>query len=326
MPYPLHRHRRLRQNKLLLDLVAETHISINDFITPLFVMDGEGLQEEVSSMPGYYRYSLDELLKKIQQLVDLGLRSFLLFGKIKPENKDNTGKAALDKEGIIPVTIQTIKNKFPEVVLFADVALDPFSSYGHDGIVEGNQIVNDKTVDILAKVSTLYAQYGADFIAPSDMMDGRVLKIRQALDEQGFENRGIMSYSAKYASAFYGPFRDALDSAPGMGDKSSYQMDPRNQTEALREVKSDVEEGADILMVKPALAYLDVIHLVKQHIQLPVAAYQVSGEYAMIKAAGQQGWIEEEAVIKESIISIKRAGADLIASYFSEVAVELFGL
>jgi len=281
MPYPLHRHRRLRQNKLLLDLVAETHISINDFITPLFVMDGTGLQEE---------------------------------------------EAALDKEGIIPETIRSIKNNFPDVVLFADVALDPFSSFGHDGIVENNQIVNDKTTDILAKVSTLYAQCGADFIAPSDMMDGRVLKIRQALDEQSFENTGILSYSAKYASAFYGPFRDALDSAPGMGDKSTYQMDPRNQSEALKEVATDVEEGADIVMVKPALAYLDVIQLVKQQVQLPVAAYQVSGEYAMIKAAGQKGWIDEEAVIKESIISIKRAGADLIASYFSEVAVELFGL
>jgi len=326
MPYPIHRHRRLRSSHLLLDLVAETHISINDFITPLFVMDSKGLKEEITSMPGYFRYSLDELLIRIEHLVAIGLKSFLLFGKIDPSNKDNTGLAALDINGIIPKAIKEIKNKFPEIILFADVALDPFSSFGHDGIIENNKVVNDRTNEILAKVAVMYAGCGADFIAPSDMMDGRVLKIRNGLDSNGFKETGILSYSAKYASSFYGPFRDALDSAPGIGDKSSYQMDPRNKTEALKEVFSDVEEGADILMVKPALAYLDIIHLVKNNIELPVAAYQVSGEYSMIKAASLNGWINEEEAIKESIISIKRAGADLIASYFSEAAVSLFKL
>jgi len=326
MPFPIQRHRRLRYNHLLLDLVAETQISIHDFITPLFVMDGEKLKEEIGSMPGYFRYSLDLLLDRINILYQKGLKTYLLFGKIKPTNKDNDGTAALDKNGIIPKTIKAIKDKFPDCILMADAALDPFSSYGHDGIVEEGKIVNDATNVVLSKMGCLYAACGADFIAPSDMMDGRILSIRNALDNDNFSDVGIMSYSAKYASCFYGPFRDALDSAPGMGDKTSYQMDPRNSNEAVKEILSDVEEGADILMVKPALAYLDVIQKVKTATTLPIAAYQVSGEYSMIKAAAMQGWLNENEAIQESIIAIKRAGAKLIASYFSEQALDLFKL
>jgi len=326
MPFPIQRHRRLRNNHLLLDLVAETQISIHDFIVPLFVMDGKNLKEEISSMPGYYRYSIDLLLEKISTLYQKGLRTYLLFGKIKPGNKDNDGTAALDENGIIPKSIKAIKDKFPGCILMADAALDPFSSYGHDGIVEDGKIVNDATNLVLSKMGVLYAACGADFIAPSDMMDGRILAIRKALDGKNFTDIGIMSYSAKYASCFYGPFRDALDSAPGMGDKTSYQMDPRNSDEAVKEILSDVEEGADILMVKPALAYLDVIQKVKAVTTLPIAAYQVSGEYSMIKAAAMQGWLNEEDAIKESIIAIKRAGSKLIASYFSEQALDLFNL
>lgn len=326
MPFPIQRHRRLRNNHLLLDLVAETQISIHNFITPLFVMDGENKKEEISSMPGYYRYSLDLLLKRVNELNQKGLQTYLLFGKINPKNKDNDGTAALNENGIIPKSIKAIKNKFPDCVLMADAALDPFSSYGHDGIVEDGKIVNDATNIVLAKMGVLYANCGADFIAPSDMMDGRILSIRNALDENNFTQTGIMSYSAKYASCFYGPFRDALDSAPGMGDKTSYQMDPRNSNEAVKEILSDVEEGADILMVKPALAYLDVIQKVKAVTNLPIAAYQVSGEYSMIKAAAMQGWLNENDAIKESIIAIRRAGAKLIASYFSEQALGLFKL
>lgn len=326
MPFPIQRHRRLRNNHLLLDLVAETQISIHNFITPLFVMDGENKKEEISSMPGYYRYSLDLLLKRVNELNQKGLQTYLLFGKINPKNKDNDGTAALNENGIIPKSIKAIKNKFPDCVLMADAALDPFSSYGHDGIVEDGKIVNDATNIVLAKMGVLYAKCGADFIAPSDMMDGRILSIRNALDENNFTQTGIMSYSAKYASCFYGPFRDALDSAPGIGDKTSYQMDPRNSNEAVKEILSDVEEGADILMVKPALAYLDVIQKVKAVTNLPIAAYQVSGEYSMIKAAAMQGWLNENDAIKESIIAIRRAGAKLIASYFSEQALGLFKL
>jgi len=326
MPFPIQRHRRLRNNHLLLDLVAETQISIHDFITPLFVMDGKNLTEEISSMPGYYRYSLDLLIERINVLYQKGLRCYLLFGKIDPTNKDNDGTAALNKNGIIPKSIKAIKDKFPDCVLMADAALDPFSSYGHDGIVADGKIVNDATNNVLSRVGVLYANCGADFIAPSDMMDGRILAIRNALDEEDFKDVGIMSYSAKYASCFYGPFRDALDSAPGMGDKTGYQMDPRNSKEAVKEILSDVEEGADILMVKPALAYLDVIAKVSVNTNLPIAAYQVSGEYSMIKAAAMQGCLNENDAIKETIIAIKRAGSSLIASYFSEQALDLFQL
>jgi len=326
MSFPIQRHRRLRKNYLLLDLVAETQISIHDFITPLFVMDGENIKEEISSMPGYYRYSLDLLLEKINSLYQKGLQTYLLFGKIKPGNKDNDGTAALNENGIIPKSIKAIKDKYPDCILMADAALDPFSSYGHDGIVKDGKIINDETNTVLSKMGVLYATCGADFIAPSDMMDGRILAIRNALDATGFTDAGIMSYSAKYASCFYGPFRDALDSAPGMGDKTTYQMDPRNSDEAVKEILSDVEEGADILMVKPALAYLDVIQKVKAATTLPIAAYQVSGEYSMIKAAAMQGWLNENDAIKESIIAIKRAGSSLIASYFSEQALDLFKL
>lgn len=323
--YLQRRNRILRQSPSIRNLVRETILSPNDFIVPLFIVEGENEQSEIQSMPGYYRCSLDLAVKEAKVLWLMGLKSVLLFVKCKDELKDNRGTEALNPNGLMQRSIRAIKEAIPGMLVMTDVALDPFSSYGHDGIVENNQIVNDATVEVLAGMSVSHAQAGADFVAPSDMMDGRIGAIRKALEENNFINTGIMSYSAKYASCFYGPFRDALDSAPGFGDKKTYQMDYANRSEALKETLMDVDEGADIVMIKPALAYLDIIRDIKNAVTVPVSAYNISGEYAMIKAAAKLGWIEEDKAILETLTSIKRAGADLIATYFAKDAVRLIG-
>ena len=294
-----------------------------DFIVPVFITEGKNSKDEISSMPGYFRYSLDLAIKELEECYALGLRCALLFVKVPDELKDNAGKEALNEDGLMLRSVRAIKKVLPDMVIMTDVALDPYSSFGHDGIVEDHQIVNDKTVEVLARMSVSHARAGADFVAPSDMMDGRILAIREALEKEGLHKTGIMSYAAKYASCFYGPFRDALDSAPGFGDKKTYQMDPANRLEAIKEVQMDVEEGADIIMVKPAHAYLDIIREVKNSIQLPVSAYHVSGEYAMIKAAAMAGYLNEEQAVTEVLTSIKRAGADLIATYFAKQMAQL---
>lgn len=317
------RNRILRVNSSIRSLVAETQLSPNDFIVPLFIDEGENIQTEISSMPGYYRRSLDQTVKEAKELWSMGLKSVLLFIKCKDELKDNKGTEALNPNGLMQRSIRAIKDAVPEMLVMTDVALDPFSSYGHDGIVVGQEIVNDATVEVLAKMSVSHAQAGADFVAPSDMMDGRIGAIRTALEENGFTKTGIMSYAAKYASCFYGPFRDALDSAPGFGDKKTYQMDYHNRIEAIKETLMDVEEGADIVMVKPALSYLDIIREVKNGVHVPVSCYNISGEYAMIKAAAKMGWIDEDKAIIETLTSMKRAGADLIATYFAKDAVRI---
>ena len=304
-------------------MVAETILQPADFIAPLFIDEGENLVTEIVSMPGYYRRSLDLTVKEVKELWGMGIKSVLLFIKCKDEWKDNTGKEAWNKHGLMQRSVKAIKEAVPEMVVMTDVALDPYSSYGHDGIVKNGEIVNDETVEALVKMSISHAEAGADFVAPSDMMDGRIGAIREGLEEHHFTKTGIMSYSAKYASCFYGPFRDALDSAPGFGDKKTYQMDYANRTEAIKETIIDVEEGADIVMIKPALAYLDIIREIKNAVDVPVSAYQVSGEYAMIKAAAKMGWLNEEKTILECLTSIKRAGADLIATYFAKEAVRL---
>ena len=317
------RNRILRQSSAIRNLVSETILTPNDFIVPLFIDEGENIKTEISSMPGYFRMSLDHTLKEVKELYGMGLRCVLLFVKSKEELKDNKGTEALNPNGLMQRSITAIKNAVPEMVVMTDVALDPFSSYGHDGIVENNEIVNDATVEVLALMSVSHAKAGADFVAPSDMMDGRIGAIRQALEQNNFTKTGIMAYSAKYASCFYGPFRDALDSAPGFGDKKTYQMDYSNRIEAVKEALIDVEEGADIIMVKPALSYMDVIREVKNAVHVPVSCYNISGEYAMIKAASKMGWINEDKAIIETLTSMKRAGADLIATYFAKDAVRL---
>jgi porphobilinogen synthase len=317
------RNRILRKSPAVRSLVQETSLRPSDFILPLFITEGKNLRDEIASMPGYYRYSLDLAVEELKSCYAMGLCCVLLFVKVPDELKDNTGKEALNENGLMQRSVRAIKAALPEMVIMTDVALDPYSSFGHDGIVENQQIINDKTVEVLAQMSVSHARAGADFVAPSDMMDGRIGAIRLALEAAGFHNTGIMSYAAKYASCFYGPFRDALDSAPGFGDKKTYQMDPANRLEAIKEVRMDVEEGADIIMVKPAHAYLDIIREVKNEITLPVSAYHVSGEYAMIKAAAKAGYLNEEQAIIEVLTAIKRAGADLIATYFARQAVEL---
>ena len=319
----IRRNRILRQSASIRAMVSETIVTPNDFIVPLFIIEGTNIREEIPSMPSYFRMSLDLTVKEVKELWSMGLKSVLLFIKCKDELKDNKGTEALNPNGLMQRSIKAIKDACPDMVVMTDVALDPFSSYGHDGIVEGTEIVNDATVEVLAAMSVSHAQAGADFVAPSDMMDARILSIREALEENGFTKTGIMSYSAKYASCLYGPFRDALDSAPGFGDKKTYQMDPSNRLEAIKETVMDVEEGADIVMVKPALAYLDIIREVKNAVSVPVSAYQVSGEYAMIKAAAANGWLNEEKAVIETLTAIKRAGADLIATYFARDAVKL---
>lgn len=321
--YLQRRNRILRKSDAIRSMVRETALSPADFIVPLFIIEGVEEQSEISSMPGYYRRSIDLTVKEAKELWQMGLKSVLLFVKSADELKDNKGTEALNPNGLMQRSIRAIKDAVPEMLVMTDVALDPYSSYGHDGIVENGQIVNDPTVEVLAKMSVSHAMAGADFVAPSDMMDGRIGAIRHALEEAGHTHTGIMAYSAKYASCFYGPFRDALDSAPGFGDKKTYQMDPANRIEAIREVIMDVEEGADIVMVKPALSYLDIIREVKNTVDVPVSCYNISGEYAMIKAAAKMGWIDEPKAIIETLTSMKRAGADMIATYFAKQAVEL---
>ncbi|WP_100610599.1 porphobilinogen synthase [Confluentibacter lentus] len=326
--YPLRRNRRLRTNEAIRSLVRETIISPNDFLVPLFIVEGKGIKEEIASMPNYFRFSLDLLEKEVKELWKLGLKSVLLFVKVPDNLKDNKGTEALNPNGLMQRAIKTVKNVCPDMLVMTDVALDPYSSYGHDGIIENGIIVNDLTVDVLAEMSISHAIAGADFVAPSDMMDGRIAIIREALEDSGFTDTGIMSYSAKYASAFYGPFRDALDSAPVdmvniPKDKKTYQMDYANRFEAIRETEMDIEEGADIVMVKPGLCYLDIVRDIKNVVDVPVAVYQVSGEYAMLKAAAEKGWIDHDAVMLEQITAIKRAGADIVASYFAKDIVKL---
>jgi porphobilinogen synthase len=321
--YLQRRNRILRQSPAIRAMVAETILTPNDFIVPLFIEEGQGVVQEIASMPGVFRRSLDGTVKEVRELWGLGVKSVLLFVKSKDELKDNTGKEAWNPDGLMQRSIRAIKDAVPEIVVMTDVALDPYSSYGHDGIVENGEIVNDPTVEALIRMSLSHAAAGAAWVAPSDMMDGRIGAIRAAFEENNFTHTGIMAYSAKYASCFYGPFRDALDSAPGFGDKKTYQMDPSNRLEAVKEAVMDVEEGADIVMVKPALAYLDIIREVKNAVQVPVSAYNISGEYALIKAAAKMGWINEEKAILETLTSIKRAGADLIATYFAKDAVKL---
>ncbi len=321
--YLQRRNRILRQSPSIRSMVAETALTPNDFIVPLFIDEGENVLTEIASMPNYYRRSLDLTIKDVKEIWELGIKSILLFVKAKDEVKDNTGKEAWNPEGLMQRSIKAIKDAVPEMIVMTDVALDPYSSYGHDGIVENGEIVNDPTVEALVKMSISHAQAGADFVAPSDMMDGRIGAIRKGLEENNFTRTGIMAYSAKYASCLYGPFRDALDSAPGFGDKKTYQMDYANRLEAVLEAETDEDEGADIVMVKPAMAYLDIIREVRNAVSIPVSAYHVSGEYAMIKAAAKMGWLNEEKVILESMTSIKRAGANLIATYFAKDAVRL---
>ena len=326
--YPIIRNRRLRQNAAIRALVQETQLSVNDFLVPLFVVEGQGVKEEILSMPGQYRMSLDQLQQEIKELHALHLKGVLLFAKADQKLKDNAGTEAFNENGLMQRAIKTVKQVCPEMLVFTDVALDPYSIYGHDGIVAAGKVLNDPTVEALCKMSVSHARAGADFVAPSDMMDGRVIQIRQALDAAGYEDVGILSYAAKYASAHYGPFRDALDSAPVAGeeiprDKKTYQMDPANRKEALKEALMDQEEGADILMVKPGLAYLDIVRDLKNEVLLPIAVYQVSGEYAMIKAAAEKGWVEYQPIVLEQLLSFKRAGADIIATYFAKEVASL---
>lgn len=320
-------HRRPRRNRrhaFLRDMVEETKLHTDDFILPLFLLNGQNQKVEVSSMPGIYRLSLDLMLKEIEECLNLGIKGFDLFPVMHELEKDKHATISYDHQRNHYLhAIRQIKNKFPECMVMTDVAMDPYSSDGHDGIVDKGQIVNDPTLKVLGKMAVAQAQAGADIIGPSDMMDGRVGYIREALDNAGFSDVAIMSYTAKYASGFYGPFRDALDSAPKFGDKKTYQMNPANRREALIEAELDLQEGADMLMVKPALAYLDVIRLLKDNSPLPITAYNVSGEYAMIKAAAQKGWLDGERVMMESLLSIKRAGADIILTYFAKEAAML---
>ena len=319
------RNRILRANPSIRSLVSETTLKPADFIAPLFINEGENVAFEIPSMPGYYRYSIDGTIKEVKQLWSMGIKSVLLFVKAADETKDNTGKEAWNPDGLMQRTIKAIKNALPEMIVMTDVALDPYSSYGHDGIVENGEIVNDPTVEALVKMSLSHAAAGADIVAPSDMMDGRIGAIREAFEQNNFTRTGIMAYSAKYASCFYGPFRDALDSAPGFGDKKTYQMDYANRIEAIKETLMDIEEGADIVMIKPAMAYLDIIREIRNEVDVPVSAYHVSGEYAMIKAAAKMGWLNEDKAVLECLTSIKRAGAYLIATYFAKDAVKLLG-
>ena len=326
--YPIRRNRRLRSNEAIRSLVRETIISPNDFLVPIFVVEGKGIKEEIASMPNYYRFSLDLLSAEVKELWSLGLKSVLLFVKVPDSLKDNKGTEAINPNGLMQRAIKTVKDAVPGMLVMSDVALDPYSEYGHDGIVENGLIINDDTLDILAEMSLSHAQAGANFVAPSDMMDGRVGVIREALEDDGFVDTGIMSYSAKYASAFYGPFRDALDSAPVdlkniPKDKKTYQMDFANRDEAIKAVEMDIDEGADIVMVKPGLCYLDIVREIRNAVEVPLAVYQVSGEYAMLKAAAEKGWLDHDAVMMEQLIAIKRAGAHIIASYFAKDAVKL---
>ena len=324
----LRRNRRLRTNEAIRSLVRESLVTPDDFQAPLFVVEGSGIKQEIASMPGYFRYSLDLLKKEVEELWSLGIKSVLLFVKVEEKLKDNRGTEAVNPNGLMQRAIKTVKETNPEMIVMTDVALDPYSEFGHDGIIENGKVLNDPSVEVLAKMALSHAEAGADFVAPSDMMDGRILAMRKMLEENSFFNTGIMSYSAKYASAFYGPFRDALDSAPVDAqdipkDKKTYQMDPSNRDEAIRETLMDIEEGADIVMVKPGLCYLDIVRDLKNTVNVPISVYQVSGEYAMIKAAAEKGWLDHDAVVMEQLTAIKRAGADFISTYFAKYAAKL---
>lgn len=316
MVFPEYRPRRLRKNAAFRGLIRETHLSTDQFVYPLFVMPGRGKREEISSMPGVFRISVDMLEAEAKECLGLGIKSVILFGL--PEKKDAMGSGAHDKNGIIQQAIRELKKKVPELLVITDVCLCEYTDHGHCGCIINNDVDNDTTLEILAKTALSHAQAGADMVAPSDMMDGRVSEIRGTLDEHNFESIPIMSYSVKYASAFYGPFRDAADCAPQFGDRRSYQMDPANSREALREATLDIDEGADIIIVKPAVAYMDIISRLRDEFDIPIAAYHVSGEYAMIKAAAEKGWIDGDKVMEETLLSLKRAGADIIITYFAK--------
>lgn len=331
--FPLHRGRRLRGNESIRSLVRETTLSPSDFMFPMFIMEGENTQIEIPSMPGIFRRTLDLTVAEVTELFSLGIRAVNIYVKVNDDLKDNTGKEAWNPNGLMQNAIRAIKAACPEMIVMPDVALDPYSIYGHDGIIANGDVANDATNEALVKMAVSHAQAGADFVAPSDMMDGRVLRLRQGLDAAGFSNVGIMSYSAKYASAFYGPFRDALDSAPKdesgtepvevPKDKKTYQMDYANRIEAVKEALWDVEEGADMVMVKPGIAYLDIVREVKDAVNVPVTVFHVSGEYAMIKAASERGWLDHDKIMMEQLMCIKRAGASLISTYFAKEAAIL---
>lgn len=321
--FPVHRPRRLRKTETLRRMVRETILSPDDFIYPLFVCPGKGVRKPVGSMPGCYQESVDMVVEHAKEVHSLGIPAIIVFGI--PEHKDPMASEAYSPKGVVQQAIKAIKDAVPELVVITDVCLCEYTSHGHCGVIEGGEVLNDPTLELLQKEAVSHAQAGADMVAPSDMMDGRVKAIREALDQEGFSHIPIMSYAAKYASAFYGPFREAAESAPQFGDRRSYQMDPPNRREALKEVALDIEEGADIVMVKPALAYLDVISDVKRSFHVPVAAYNVSGEYSLVKAAAQMGWIDHDRVMMEILVSIKRAGADLILTYFAKDAAKLLG-
>lgn len=326
--FPLQRDRRLRTNESIRSLVRETSLSPQDFMLPMFVAEGKDVRIPIASMPGIYRHSLDHTIREVKEAWDLGIKAVNIYVKVSENLKDNTGKEAWNKDGLMQQAIRAIKDAVPEMIVMPDVALDPYSVYGHDGIIEKGQVVNDATVDALTRMSLSHAEAGADFVAPSDMMDGRVLAIRKALEASGHPNVGIMSYSAKYASAFYGPFREALDSAPVDAteipkDKKTYQMDYANRIEAIKEALHDVDEGADIVMVKPGIAYLDIVREVKNAVNVPVSVYHVSGEYAMIKAAAERGWLDHDKIMIEQLYCIKRAGASIISTYFAKEAAAL---
>lgn len=319
--FPSHRYRRLRKNETIRKMVRETSVSPDDLICPLFVSFGKGLKNPISSMPGYFQESVDKIVRSAKEIYSLGIPSVILFGI--PERKDKIGSSAYDDHGVVQNAVRAIKDKIPELFVITDVCMCEYTNHGHCGIVKDGKVQNDPTLALLSKQAVSHAKAGVDLVAPSDMMDGRVLAIRNALDGEGFPDIPIMSYAAKYASAFYGPFREAADSQPQFGDRNSYQMDPANRREALKEVALDIEEGADIVMVKPALSYLDVISDVKDAFDVPVAAYSVSGEYSMVKAAGKLGWIDEKRIMMEILTSIKRAGADLILTYFARDAAKI---
>lgn len=327
--FPLQRGRRLRTNESIRSLVRETSLSPTDFMFPMFITEGENVQIEIPSMPGIFRRSVDLTVQEVLELFDLGIRAVNIYVKVNDDLKDNTGKEAWNDYGLMQNAIRAIKKACPEMIVMPDVALDPYSIYGHDGIIHRGDVENDSTNDALVKMAVSHATAGADFVAPSDMMDGRVLRLRQGLDAAGFKNVGIMSYAAKYASAFYGPFRDALDSAPKEADvvvpkdKKTYQMDFANRIEAVKEALWDIEEGADMVMVKPGIAYLDIVREVKNAVDVPVAVFHVSGEYAMIKAAAEKGWLDHDKTMMEQLMCIKRAGASLISTYFAKEAAIL---
>ena len=319
----LKRNRRLRQSPTIRALVSENQLSINDLMLPLFVCEGIQVKESIDAMPGCFRMSLDLLREEVKTIWSLGIKAVLIFVKVGDNLKDNRGTEAINPEGLMQRAVMEIKSTVPEIVVMTDVALDPYSSFGHDGIVENNKILNDPTIEILAKMALSHAHAGADFVAPSDMMDGRVLSIRTTLEEEGLHNIGIMSYGVKYASSLYGPFREALNSSPGFGDKQTYQMDFANRLEAITETTRDIDEGADIIMVKPGIVYLDIVREIRDNVKVPIAVYQVSGEYAMLKAAAEKGWVDHDTVMIEQLLAFKRAGASLITTYHAKEVAKL---